>query len=86
MAYFYILYSRELDKFYLGHTEDDPESRLRRHLSDHGGFTSKAKDWQIVYRENYATKSEAYFRERQVKGWKSRSKIRRLIGSEHPDL
>ncbi len=88
----YILYSLFLDKYYVGHTGDELHERLRKHLSDHDGFTGKAKDWKLLYHERYETKSEAYTRERQIKGWKSKRMIGQLIekhssaGSEHPDL
>jgi len=52
---------------------------LRKHLSNHKGFTSKAKDWMIVYHENYDSKSDAYKREKEIKAWKSKSKIKALI-------
>jgi putative endonuclease len=80
MFTFYILYSESADKFYIGHTGDSIEERLRRHLSDHSGFSAKYKDWVVCYQEIYDTKSEAYKRERMVKGWKSKSRIERLIG------
>ncbi|MGM0946546.1 MAG: GIY-YIG nuclease family protein [Bacteroidota bacterium] len=75
-CYFYILYSSELDKFYLGHSCDDLEERIGRHLSSHKGYTSRAKDWRLVYSEVYSNKSEAYARERLVKSWKSKKKSR----------
>ncbi len=84
--YFYILFSYQADKYYIGHTNDLSE-RLRKHNSKHLGFTGKNNDWQIVYSENYNTKTEAYARERQVKKWKNRQRIKQLISnySEHPD-
>ncbi len=42
MAITYSLYSEILDKYYIGHTEQSMEERLRRHLSDHKGFSAKA--------------------------------------------
>jgi len=90
--YTYILYSDSLGKFYIGHTGDELAEPLRRHLSEHDGFTGKAKDWVIAYFEKYDTKPEANARERQIKGWKSSKMIQALIekhspaGSEHPDL
>ena len=78
--HFYILYSHRSDRYYLGHT-NDPAGRLRRHNSHHKGFTGRANDWNIVYTEQYATKREAYARERQVKSWKSRKRIEELIKS-----
>jgi len=88
----YILYSASLDKFYVGYTGNDPTERLRKHLSNHDGFTSKAKDWKIIYIEVFKSKAEAYARERQIKGWKNKRMIQQLMhkhssaGSEHPDL
>jgi putative endonuclease len=52
---------------------------LRKHLSNHNEFTSKAKDWKIVYFEKFETKSLAYKRELELKKWKSRVKIEKLI-------
>ena len=68
-----------MDRYYTGYTQDI-EERLKRHLSDHKGYTSKAKDWQVVYQENYDSKTDAYKRERQIKSWMSRKKIEELIG------
>ena len=81
MVYCYILYSKILDKFYIGHTAENLEERLRKHLSNHKGFTAKSKDWEIIYSETFETKSEAYKREMQIKSWKSKIKITKLIES-----
>ena len=48
------------------------DERLSRHLCEHGGFTSKAKDWKVVHFENYQEKSEAikkdlYIKKRNIK-------------------
>jgi putative endonuclease len=56
---------------------------LIRHNSNHKGFTGRTADWKIVYKEAYATRSEAYQRELAIKSWKSRKRIEQLIGSEH---
>ena len=77
----YILHSITLDRYYIGHTCEDVQERLRRHLSDHEGFTGKAKDWKIVYTEGFEDKSAAYHREQEVKGWKSRKRIAQLVQS-----
>jgi putative endonuclease len=79
MVTFYILYSSCLDKFYIGHTEMPMEDRLRKHLSNHGGFTGRAKDWEVVFTEDYASKSDAMKREYEVKGWKSALRVKTLI-------
>ena len=86
MFYVYILHSNTLNKFYIGYTEN-LEERLKKHLSNHAGFTGKTTDWKIVYTETFPTKDLAFARERKIKSWKSRIKIQELINnrSEHPD-
>ncbi|MFO8088161.1 MAG: GIY-YIG nuclease family protein, partial [Bacteroidales bacterium] len=64
--YFYIIYSKSVDKYYLGHSQDLVD-RLRKHNSNHKGFTGKANDWEVVYSESYSNKSDAYARELQIK-------------------
>ncbi len=78
--FFYIIYSASIDKYYIGHTSDLVE-RIRKHNSHHKGFTAKANDWTYVYVENFETKNEAYKREFQVKDWKNRNRLAKLIES-----
>ncbi len=78
----YILYSKDLDKYYIGYTKGLMSDRLTKHLQSRSGFTSHAKDWQVVYEEEYATSTEASRRERELKGWKSRKRIERLISKD----
>jgi putative endonuclease len=79
MASTYILYSSTLDKHYIGHTTGDLQIRIQKHLTDHSGFTSKAKDWILKWHKNFETKQEAYAMEREIKKLKSRKAIERLI-------
>ena len=76
--YLYVLYSKQIDRYYVGATQDI-EQRLLSHLSNHGGYTSRVKDWLVVYQEVFASKKEAYEREKQVKSWKSRKMIEKMI-------
>ena len=78
MYYFYILYSKLLDKYYLGYTSDLNE-RLKKHNTHHKGFTGKVNDWKVVYSENFNNKNDAFKREQQVKKWKNKSRIETLI-------
>jgi putative endonuclease len=84
----YILYSLLGDKYYIGCTGENIEERIRKHLSNHKGFTSHFKDWELVYSEIFENKSDAYSREKEIKSWKSKLRISRLIfaGSVHPAL
>ncbi|KUY20109.1 excinuclease ABC subunit C [Elizabethkingia miricola] len=81
MCFCYILYSPTLNQFYIGHCSEELNERLRKHLSNHKGFTSCAKDWIIAYFETFDDKSSAYKREREIKAWKSKKKIEQLIKS-----
>jgi putative endonuclease len=75
----YILFSKTLQKFYIGFTAGDMNERLYKHLSNHTGFTAKAKDWVVVYTENFPTKNEALAKEKQLKNWKSNKRVKELI-------
>lgn len=74
----YILYSKSINRYYIGSSED-PEKRLIKHLANHSGFTGKAKDWIICYKESFQNRLEALKREREIKKWKSRKMIEDLI-------
>ena len=83
--HFYIIYSGYLNRYYVGHTSD-LEDRIKKHNTNHKGFTGKTNDWELKYSESFDTKEEAYARELQVKRWKSRKMLEKLIaGSAHPD-
>ena len=69
LASFYILFSRSVNKYYAGHTSEPIEERLRKHNSNHKGYTGKFQDWIIAYEEKFETKQLAYAREREVKAW-----------------
>ncbi|KAF2337284.1 GIY-YIG nuclease family protein [Flavobacterium daemonense] len=77
----YILFSESKNKFYIGFTSN-LEERLVRHNQKSKGFTGNTDDWKIVYTEKYETKELAYKRELQIKSWKSRIKIQKLIQSK----
>lgn len=81
MYYLYILHSNDLNKFYIGSTQNIQE-RLQRHLSGRSKYTSKAKDWVLMYSEEYQTRALALKREKQLKNWKNAVRIRELIQRE----
>lgn len=86
----YILFSVSKNKYYVGFTADDLNERIRKHNSNHKGFTGGIGDWQLKHRERFDLKTDALKRELQIKKWKSRVMIEKLIqnsvGLEHPDL
>ena len=79
MAYYvYIIYSKSLDKFYIGSTQD-LEDRLKRHNSGRSRYTKPGIPWVIVYKETYQSRTSACNREKEIKARKSREYIQDLI-------
>ena len=75
----YILYASDIDKYYIGYTNDEIGKRLRQHLSNHFGFTARSKEWKVVYKEIFENKIDAMKREREIKNWKSKKRIELLL-------
>lgn len=82
MFFTYILYSKDIDKYYIGISRD-PEKRLEYHNKGLGGgkrsYTKRTQDWRLVYTKKFDIKSEAHAFERYIKNQKSRDVIERLI-------
>ena len=81
----YVLRSQSTGRFYVGHTEN-----LARRISEHNNNrTASIKNrgpWEIYYSEEYATRSKASRREREIKQMKSRPYIEVLACAEPSDL
>ena len=82
----YILFSALRNTFYVGSTGDNLQERLRKHNTNHKGYTGNTGDWEMKYKEPYELKADALKREKQIKNWKSRKRIEQLIGLGHPGL
>ena len=79
--YTYILYSKQLDKFYIGATRLNPTLRKERHLSEYYGsskFTVKATDWNLYFEIECTSFTQALKIENHIKRMKSKSYIRNL--------
>ena len=76
--YCYIIYSKALNRYYTGYTTD-MTTRLEQHNSGVSEFTSKAKDWELVYQEEFEDRERAHKREIEIKRKKSRKYIEWLI-------
>jgi len=76
----YILFSPSKNKYYVGFTGDDIIERIRKHNTNHRGFTGGICDWILAYKENFDSKKDAMQREKQIKNWRSRKMIEQLIG------
>lgn len=81
MFFVYILYSIETDRYYTGQTED-LETRMKSHEAGISPFTSIAKDWKLVYFEEYKNRTDAIKREIAIKKKKSRKYIEWLISNK----
>ncbi|HRN86886.1 MAG TPA: GIY-YIG nuclease family protein [Candidatus Dojkabacteria bacterium] len=74
----YILYSKNIDRYYTGVTYS-PELRLSRHLSKLSRFTKQTDDWKLVKTFEFKARSEAMKFEKHIKKMKSRNFIEELI-------
>ena len=78
MFFIYILRSDRTGRFYIGQAQDVTE-RLRRHNSGTQRATKPGIPWRLVRQEEFTARSEAYAREREIKGKKSHKWIEWLI-------
>ena len=79
MFFTYIIYSKSLNRYYVGSTHN-LEQRVIEHNNSKGSmFTKRSRDWKLVYHESFKTSSEAQKREYEIKMKKSRTYIEWLI-------
>jgi putative endonuclease len=64
----YIIYSREIDRFYVGYTTDI-ESRLHQHRIHvfKESYTNKSGDWDIYFLIKCSSKTQAMSIEKHIK-------------------
>ncbi len=79
MFYIYIICSDINTKYYVG-CSGDLEKRLSEHNKGLSKYTKRFKPWRLVYEETFKTLSNARKRETQIKSWKKRRAIEKLIG------
>ena len=78
MYFVYIIYSKKRDSFYIGYTANI-NSRITKHNAGATISTKSGIPWELVYSEQYVTKTEAIKREKAIKKKKSRKYIEYLI-------
>ncbi len=82
MFYVYVIQSRSSDKIYIGQTID-LEKRIRQHNDPENNFslyTKKNKGpWELVYKEDVATRRDALRREKYLKSSRGRSYIKAFL-------
>ena len=80
MHYVYILYSKRVDRYYVGMTAN-VDRRLLDHNAGRSTYTKLGKPWVVVHREEFEDKVGARLREREIKSRKSRRYIEKLVQS-----
>ena len=78
MSYYLYILKSYTGKYYIGATSNI-ENRVEYHNKGKVKSTKSHRPWKLIYNEKYNTLSEARKRESQIKGWKSRKAIERLI-------
>ena len=78
MFYAYILKSIATGSYYIGSCKNTAH-RLQQHNGGSVRSTKRGIPWIMVLYETFTTRQEAMLRERQVKSWKKREAIERLL-------
>lgn len=78
MFYTYILKSKNCKRYYIGSTAN-LEARLISHNYGKVKSTKAFRPWEVIYREEYITKQEAYKREKEIKAMKSGIQFKTLL-------
>ena len=83
----YILYSPNLNRYYVGATQNGVMSRIDKHNDSYYGyqsFTAKTSDWVLYLNINCETFAHALRIEKKIKSMKSRVYIENL--KKYPEL
>ncbi|MEK7553648.1 MAG: GIY-YIG nuclease family protein [Patescibacteria group bacterium] len=78
MFYIYIIKSLKTKKYYIG-SSSNIEKRLKQHNSYRVKSTKSFVPWELIYTESFTNRNIAVKREQQLKNWKSREAIEKLI-------
>jgi len=68
----YVLYSSKYNKIYIGYTSDLKSRFLSHNKLATKGYTVRYRPWEILFTEDFESKSEAMKREKQLKSGKGR--------------
>jgi len=80
MFWVYVL-QNPAGRFYIGHTDNLADRVANHNRTDKimGKFTRKNGPWILAWSEEYADRSNAMQRERQIKSWKSARLIKNRL-------
>ena len=74
----YILRSLKDGSYYIGQT-NDVLKRLEHHNKKKSKYSSAKVPWELIYKEEFTSRSESMKREKEIKNKKKRSYIDNLI-------
>jgi len=75
----YILKSLKNGKHYIGQTNNFAD-RINRHNSGRSKATKNSIPWELIYSEEYSSRSLAFRREQEIKSYKGGIKFKKLLG------
>lgn len=81
----YILQSSQVNRFYIGYT-NDLARRLYQHNFGRNGWTKTYRPWGVVHTESYNNRKEAITREKYLKSLKNKKLLRGKIKSYKPPI
>ncbi len=74
----YVLRSLKTGRYYIGQTKN-LEQRIIRHNKGWEKFTNKEIPWDLVYKTDFGTRSEAVKREKLLKSYKNGNAFNKLV-------
>ncbi len=80
MFYVYIIYSKKLNKFYIGST-DNLQKRIIAHNRKKSPFTTRGVPWKLIYYEAFIEKIDALREEKFLKTGKGRERRKYLLAN-----
>jgi putative endonuclease len=83
----YIIFSKKLNRNYIGLTHEDLQERIHKHnIQQYGDFrfTAKASDWELRFRINCLSMSQARKIELHLKSMKSKVYLENLM--KYPEM
>jgi len=75
MYWVYIL-KNNCNRIYIGQTAY-LFSRVKRHKNGQSYWTSRFKEWRLIYYEKFKTRAEAMKREKELKSGKGRDELKK---------
>jgi putative endonuclease len=81
MFHVYVLRSEVTGRRYTGSCED-LDDRIRRHNAGESLATRHGVPWQLIYKQEFVSRSEACERERYLKTGRGREELDRLLNGK----